>query len=285
MSKNWIVGIDGSHDSRAALAWAASMAAVDGGRVTPICAWHVPLPIALLSSRRPVDVDRLGLRAEAETVAADTIASIDADVPADVIDDPIVVEGHPAPILRDRTNPDTVVVVGRRGISNLEHRLLGSVSQYLATHATGPVAIVPDDWRRHDCKRIVVGFDGSEHAEMALRWALDTAPDDASVTALIAIDVIPWLRPDLVEERYPDEVSAAQKRILESARSADPDDHAERMMVLHSPHQALAEACGDADLVVVGPRGAGAVARAMLGSVTTWLLHDAPCPVAVVPSP
>ena len=86
-------------------------------------------------------------------------------------------EGHPAPILSDMAGPDTPLVVGRRGISQLRHRVLGSVSQYLATHARGPVVVVPDEWESSPLQRIVVGFDGSEDAAAALRWALSIAPE------------------------------------------------------------------------------------------------------------
>jgi len=66
--------------------------------------------------------------------------------------------------------------------------------------------------------------------------------------------------------------------------AADPDGRAIRQIELHGARQMLADASGDADLVVVGPRGLGGAARAMLGSVTTWLLHASPCPIAVVPT-
>jgi nucleotide-binding universal stress UspA family protein len=42
-----------------------------------------------------------------------------------------------------------------------------------------------------------------------------------------------------------------------------------------------AEALG-ADVVVVGSRGRGAIRRALLGSVSTYVVHNAPCPVLVV---
>ena len=37
-----------------------------------------------------------------------------------------------------------------------------------------------------------------------------------------------------------------------------------------------------ADVVVVGSRGRGAIRRALLGSVSTYVVHNAPCPVLVV---
>jgi nucleotide-binding universal stress UspA family protein len=45
----------------------------------------------------------------------------------------------------------------------------------------------------------------------------------------------------------------------------------------------LAEAATGADLVVVGARGHGTVGAAVLGSVSTWLLHHVDQPVAVIP--
>lgn len=282
MTSKWIVGLDGSSDASAALRWAVHIARSRRERVAPICAWHLPLTISVLAGRRAVDVDRMGLRSEAEFVANEAILALRDD--GDVVDEPIVVEGHPGPVLLDCAGRDRVVVVGRRGVSALQHRILGSVSQHLATHSSGPVVVVPDTWTSTECNKIVVGFDGSEHARAALRWALAIAPEAADVTALIGVDVIPWLKPELVEERYPDEVRAAQKRMLAAADQADPTRRAERRIVLHGPHQALGDAARDADLIVVGPRGVGAVARVFLGSITTWLLHSAPCPVAVVPS-
>ncbi len=40
----------------------------------------------------------------------------------------------------------------------------------------------------------------------------------------------------------------------------------------------------DADVVVVGSRGRGAIKRALLGSVSTHVTNNAPCPVVVVRS-
>lgn len=281
MSRTWTVGLEGSPSADGALAWAASLASERQERVRPVAAWHVPLQLAALAGRRVHDVDRMGLQAQAEVFAQD---AIDRLADARVVDPVSVVEGHPAHVLADCAGADTAIVVGRRGIGELKHRVVGSVSRYLATHATGPVVIVPEGWTARPVRDIVVGFDGSEYAQAALAWALQIAPPDAQVRVLVAVDVIPWLRPELVVERHPEEVAAARQRIAAAADEIDPEGVASREFVVDGPREALARELASADLVVVGPRGIGGLARMLLGSVTTWLLHESPCPVAVVPS-
>lgn len=282
MTFTWIVGLDGSDGSASALRWATELSAQRGERVTPIATWHVPLPIWLMSGRRAIDVDRAGIQAEAAVHAVDAVSRL---VEIAHVDEPLVVEGHPASTLLEMAGPDTPLVVGRRGISEVKHRLLGSVSQYLVTHSTGPVVVVPDDWETTPLRRIVVGFDGSEHAAAALRWALSIAPADAEVEAVIAIDVIPWLGPETVVKRHPEAIADARERITAVADEVDPEGRASRTFVIQGPRHALSESWLSADLVVVGPRGIGGLASALLGSVTGWLLHEAPCPIAVVPTP
>ncbi len=282
MTFNWIVGLDGSDGSESALRWAIDLARRREERVTPIAVWHVPLPIWLMSGRRAIDVDRAGIRAEVAVHAADAVSRLDG---ATEVDEPRVLEGHPAPTLLELGGPDSPLVVGRRGISEVKHRLLGSVSQYLVTHSTGPVVVVPDEWETTPLRRIVVGFDGSEYAASALRWAVAIAPPDAEIVAMIALDVIPWLSPEVVVERHPEAIADARVRIEAAADDADPDRRATRTFLFEGPRHALGESSSDADLLVVGPRGLGGLASALLGSVTLGLLHSAHCPIAVVPTP
>jgi nucleotide-binding universal stress UspA family protein len=46
----------------------------------------------------------------------------------------------------------------------------------------------------------------------------------------------------------------------------------------------LINASRDADLLVVGSRGAGGFTRLMMGSISDQVVHHAHCPIVVVPA-
>lgn len=284
MTARWIVGIDGSTTAVDALRWAARHGRTRHVELTALGAFQVPGYLALFSAKRGFGVDEVGLAATAGheiDVALEQVA--DEVQPGEITVQPVVVEGPAAHVLVDAAaEPDvSLLVVGRRGTSELRGHIFGSVSRYCVTHASVPVVVVPSGWDVPPAARIVVGFDGSEEATNAVRWALEFARD-AEVTVLSAIDLAPWISPELTRERFPDEVAAEEARINGLLDEIDPDQQAQRSIVLHGPRQALAEAVGDYDLLVVGAAGTG---RAVgLGSVSTWSLHDSPVPVVVVPA-
>jgi nucleotide-binding universal stress UspA family protein len=64
-----------------------------------------------------------------------------------------------------------------------------------------------------------------------------------------------------------------------------PDLTLSALAVAEHPAAALTRASADAQLLVVGSRGRGALAGMLLGSVSQNLLHHAACTVAVVHEP
>jgi nucleotide-binding universal stress UspA family protein len=134
--------------------------------------------------------------------------------------------------------------------------------------------------------RIVVGYDGSEPAGAAVDWAAAEAQRRRSpltvVHALDHLDAapgplgVPWL--DLSEESTG---RIAAEGVARARKNADSIDIA-AVVELGSTAKTLLEAAHDADLVVVGTRGHGALAETLLGSVSVAVSSHARCPTVVV---
>lgn len=194
-------------------------------------------------------------------------------------------EGDARSELLDQAADAALLVVGRRGSGTLRRRVLGSVAAYCATHADVPVVVVPPGWDAPPAGQVAVGYDGSSNADAALRWALETAPPHVAVQLVIAVEPAPWLSEELTRQRFPDEVRREEERLTAAASITDPAGRAQRHVVLRDPRHALVEAAGSAGMLVVGARGRGRVGSALLGSVSSWILHHSPVPVVVVPEP
>jgi nucleotide-binding universal stress UspA family protein len=237
-------------------------------------------------AKRGFDVDRLGMEA---TAAHDVDVAVEALAEESAPDRAVamrskVIDGQPGATLVDESADAALLVVGQRGAGEDSHMVLGSVSRYCSTHSATPTVIVPPGWNGATCRSIAVGFDGSENAERALTWALDFAPSDAAISVVIAIEVSPWLEDDLARARFPEEIERETTRLTARLGSITDDDRVTANVVLDDARTALLDASRSNDLLVVGTRGHGAIASALLGSVTTWILHHAPCPTAVIPS-
>lgn len=145
--------------------------------------------------------------------------------------------------------------------------------------------------------RIVVGIDGSEHSAAALRWAVEEAKlRKATVEAVHAWTYVPVTAPadaGLVPIPWTDSVEALQatqeaaERIAsDHVRDVLGDDHDVTVsLVQNDAAEALIQAAADADLVVVGNRGRGALKEALLGSTSGRVADHAPCPVVIVRAP
>jgi len=280
MREQWIIGVDGSFGSRSALEWALANAPAHDADVTVVHAHHQGAAARVLSA---VHVGRDSESGTTSNALHELDASI-ADLVGDRTIERRVISGHPGRALLDAAADATLVVVGRHGIGSAWQHGLGSVSRHCVIHATVPTVVVPTDWEHGPTTDIVVGFDGSANASAAVRWALDFATAGTTVRALIAIEIAPWLRSDLIEERFADELRVEQLRLHDMLDEADPQRRAHREVAIRGARPALARAAESADLVVVGTHGSGRLAATVLGSVSTWMLDASTRPTVVVPS-
>jgi nucleotide-binding universal stress UspA family protein len=135
-------------------------------------------------------------------------------------------------------------------------------------------------------KTIVVGYDGSEHGDRALDRAIALAGEGAELVVVSAaepamrsggfggtVDVDP-----ADAEKARGSLDKAQARLKEKGirtRMVEAHGDAADMLVEQAKE-------AGADLIVVGTRGLNVAQRALLGSVSTKVVHHAECDVLVV---
>lgn len=185
-----------------------------------------------------------------------------------------------------------VVVVGEHGRRGL-HGWLGSTAERLLASSPAPVLLVrsvPPAAPR----RILATVDESDLSMGVLLWSQFLSKRFAApLHVFYALDPVrhgsyylPGDNPrigDATEEK-----AAALEWLTERVRDAGiADDTVRLQIVLGEPGASIIDTAvrEQAELIVVGSRGAGTAGRLLLGSVSRVVLRQAPCPVFVVTEP
>lgn len=169
-----------------------------------------------------------------------------------------------------------LVAVGPRGHGLLKHLHLGSTTEWLigARRPLAPVVVVRSARATRD---VLYCTDGSAHARSALdtllvlpwfrscRVAVLGVNDGRNATQGAVAEAVATLREHGVEHVEREVIEAVPGSVQHDVRSRILDTIAEE-----SP-----------DLVAVGARGTGGIRGLLVGSVTTALVHHAPCSVLV----
>jgi len=136
---------------------------------------------------------------------------------------------------------------------------------------------------------IVCGVDGSTASQLALEWAIDEAiRRDCKLRVVTA-----WSWDGLEALGAPPSPTAAlnHARDIQDATLARALDAAEnipeieRLISRGVPSEALCTAALDAELMVLGSHGHGAVRDKLVGSTSQRAIHHASCPVVILPDP
>ncbi len=136
-----VVGVDGSADSVAALAWAARYAAATGARVRAILAWHYPGAVG----GPPIEVAPESIHHQTEEQERETLNEVVTKVyggPAPAGVEATLGYGHAAQVLVEASKGADLLVVGSRGHRAFAGMLVGSVSLHCVTGASCPVVVV-----------------------------------------------------------------------------------------------------------------------------------------------
>ncbi len=137
---------------------------------------------------------------------------------------------------------------------------------------------------------IIVGVDGSAPSKVAVDWAAREASLRELPLTIIYISPSPIVTGDIpMPVNLTERLEKHGQSVLREARSTAGDAvegsrpiPIDTEMVRAAILPTLIDRSKDADMIVVGCRGLGAVGRRLLGSVSSGLVHHAHCPVAVI---
>jgi nucleotide-binding universal stress UspA family protein len=287
--------IDFSEFSAGAAAHAGALARHYGARLTFLhVAWVQVPPSSFGAAPGPLLLDEAALQALEDDVRAFARPRVDPSVTTEVR----VVQGATATEILEVADEmaASLIVLGTHGRSGFERLMLGSTAEKVLRKAKCPVLTVPRAVGAAGSphvlfESIVCATDFSEGARAALPWALSLARESKARLALL--HVLDW--PDLPGEGEPFAATLAETRDhwLEQLRprlhAAVPAEDRARsavddVLAIGTPYKEILRVAAErqADLIVLGVQGRGAVDLRLFGSTTAEVLRRAACPVLTV---
>lgn len=261
-----VVGVDGTSTGLRAVAWAAKEALLRG---RPL--WLVHAAPYLGTPDDPAAQGRAdAVLARARTVARQIAPEVAMDVA--VLPDP------PVSALIDASTDAELLVIGMIGGSGPEI-VLGSVTLDVTTGAHCPVAVVRGESAGdHSTRRrpapVLLGIESVDADAAAVTAAFEDA--DRHGSGLVVVQV----------PSHPGHLGLVGSTVYDQLarwRSEHPDVEVTIRIGQGNPGVALLHESTDARHIVLGTRGRHAAVRAVLGSVSRFVLRHSRVPVTVVP--
>jgi nucleotide-binding universal stress UspA family protein len=263
MDGRYVVGIDGSSPSEAALAWASYRAERDG---RPVVLAHVD------EGPGPGDPER----GESRDLLRDRVTRIRALYPR-VSFATTLAHGSAVWELARLTRHEDVLAVGTHKTGYLNGRVLGSRSVQITMATDCTVVVVPDVDLRFR-KGVVVGIDRQETAVSLARIAAQEA-SDMGCELLVVHCAAASAGLDYARLRFDLPIASA----VEAAQADFPALLVRSRVSERTPVNALLDAARGKALLVLGP-GSLDPSRSPLGSVMHDVLLNANAPVLIARS-
>jgi nucleotide-binding universal stress UspA family protein len=140
-------------------------------------------------------------------------------------------------------------------------------------------------------RHVLVAFDASPEAQLALAHAVAMAQVYRAKVALVAVvpppPLLSWQAPGGMRGIHEAEQEELGKALREAADGVPDDLSVTTQLLDGDPARELLRLAreGDFDVIVMGSRGRGRVTAALLGSVSNRVMHDADVPVIVIHRP
>ncbi|MDH6235734.1 universal stress protein [Cryobacterium sp. CG_9.6] len=189
-------------------------------------------------------------------------------------------------VLSELSVDASLVVVGTDRKTGFDGDFFGSASLQIAALSACPVAVIPNH-PFGDRTGVVVGVDGSEDSLTAVQFAAAEADRTGQDLTAVYAARIPTQRvlrhipESSIAERL-DEERVVLAECVAGLTTQYPDLTVHQVLVTEdTPARALLSAAANAQLLVVGNHGRGAVSRLWMGSVSHEVLGQTPCPTVI----
>lgn len=291
--------IDFSDFSRRALDYAIVLARWYKASVSVLYVHQPPLPdaspLAPLAPVEPVALWPIDLDRVRRQIAAFVPHSCQNQVSIE----PRAAEGDPASQILTAAESAELIVMGTHGRSGFERLVLGSVTETVLRKATCSLLTIP--LSAPDAagavpvvfRRIVAAVDFSDVSMSALRHAAALATEaDAHLTVMHVIEVPEHLALWIDRVDGMSHVRAwadAAERHMCTAVGPETREyaHVEQRVETGKAYREILRVAGEqqADLIVIGAHGHGAIEQMFVGSTAQHVVRRAACPVLVVRQP
>jgi len=305
-----LIAFDGSPSAEAAIGAAARFFRGAHARVLSVYAPLVSFEQVLLAGAAPTPemtarVDELvrEASAEARSVAEEGARrATDLGLQAQPIATEARLHAWQAIVAEGDAHRVALVVAGSRGRGAFARALLGSTSTGLLHHATRPLLVVPEGEGASEGP-VLLAYDGSDGADAAVGVAgrllaghsivvlhVWESPIRHTLTgkalAAARVDEIRGIVDDF-DQVLADRAAATTEEGVARARGAGLNATGAALESSARVWQTIGSAAEErgASLLVVGSRGTGRAASALLGSVSAGLVHNVQMPTLVVPGP
>ncbi len=285
-AKPIVAATDGSEESLRAVDWAAREAVLRGAALRIVSAPGLLPRMASAQGRSEYETVSDVIRDESDYALTAATARAAKAAP-DLLIDADHLEGGPAEAVTAAGSGALMLVVGSRGVGAFAAMILGSVSRYVATHASCPVAVVRDEIGAAH-RQVGIGIGGLEGNTAALTFAFE----EAALRKASLVAVHSWHTPQSDISRAGIALTTPGRATLEAEATAQldallaewrekyPDVPVSHDVVHGHPGRILSGLSARADLVVLGRHAA----HHGPGAVTHAVLNHAHGPIVTVPS-
>jgi nucleotide-binding universal stress UspA family protein len=263
----YVVGVDGSAASRAAVAWAISRAAADALPVRLV--YVIDDEAGMLGEDYRRQAERDGLQ-----ILATATAEARAEHPSVPIRSSSLHGTVPWDLSHDATAQEVLVIGTQRDATPGGH-VLGSRSVQIASITPATLVVVPSEYRA-GTGPVVAGVSLREPGGPAIvRGAREAALAGRPLVIVASTGG---------SEGLPHVEDLARTRLSEAetlARSTEPGITVSTDLSAEEPSRALLDPARGADLVVLGPSRTYGMGVSPIGTVTQSVLLNTTCPVLV----